>query len=284
MSLEFNNMTIMAALEVIESYNSHPKLEALEIEWQIHGRCSTASKAAHIADLAKITINENPIVLTPEGRMKLERAIIHKALEAPSGKRERASWRKLIAGLKIDGFEIVEGDTEVIPASLYSSQERRTRLILQRMLPDDIEGLEFREAENEIIALLTKHNMNTAAGHLSQAMHNYTLGNWASCNSQIRSFVEDSFDFFANKLGYEGTKKGKDSRDFLGKSLEQPFLLNSVREWGEDNRDYLVQAILNRLSMEGNHPGLSDEENCTYNLQLALISMRLFLRRFNQRA
>ena len=55
---EFNRMTIVAAAEVIADFNSHSDMEVLEVQWGITGQCNGSSKAARVASLANIAIQE----------------------------------------------------------------------------------------------------------------------------------------------------------------------------------------------------------------------------------
>jgi hypothetical protein len=279
---DFNNMTIMAALEVIASVYSHSDLEALEVEWKIQGRCRTDSKKARIVDLANIAIDENPEVLTPKGRMALERAIIEKALTAPPESRKGDHWKKLLAGLSFDGFSVHEGEQEETAGSFWKKSEMITQLRLKRMLPNDIPGLDFREAESEVVKLLTKYKMETAQGHLKQAISAFSRGEWASANAQLRTFSEGCLDFFAHELGCNNSLDSKKKRDFLGTSAP-PFLSADLNEWNENqSKPQFVQGLISRLHPHGSHPGLSEEDDSTFRLQAVLITMRLFLRRFDK--
>lgn len=275
---DFNNMTLMAALQVIEAFHSHSDLEALEVEWGIHGRCRTNSKSAHIADLGKIALDENPEVLTLAGKMKINRAIIEKALEARSHDRSGDAWKKMLAGLRFDGFEVCE---EKIEAD-NSWESPKSRFILRRMVPDNMPGLDFREAENEIAQLLNANGMITPKGHLDQAISAFSRGEWASANAQLRTFYESYLDEIAVALGCEKSASSKDKRDSLGK-LNPPFLSEGLNEWNANNqKPQYIQGLMSRMHPEGSHAGLSEEDDAAFRLQITLITARLLLRRFNK--
>ena len=55
---EFNRMTIVAAADVIGDFNSHSDMEVLEVQWGITGQCNGSSKAARVASLGNIAIQE----------------------------------------------------------------------------------------------------------------------------------------------------------------------------------------------------------------------------------
>ena len=50
--------------------------------------------------------------------------------------------------------------------------------------------------------------------------------------------------------------------------------------WSNDGKN-LVNGVLKRLHPQGSHPGLSDEEDCTFRLHLVLVLARFFLRRLD---
>ncbi|MGO8253443.1 hypothetical protein ACC792_21000 [Rhizobium ruizarguesonis] len=105
---EFNRMTVVAAAEVISDSYSHSDIDVLEVQWGIEDRGGGSSKSARVVSLSKAAIEGGPLVYTESGQISLERAIIEKALTNWSTKKDTASWQKLKAGLRFDGFEIVE--------------------------------------------------------------------------------------------------------------------------------------------------------------------------------
>lgn len=282
----FNRLTIVAAIEVIADFKAHSDMNVLEVQWDIEKYASTSSKAARIASWAKIATELDPLVMTEAGKMKLSRAVVELAIEAPERNQRTPSWRKFAAGLKFDGFEIVK-DRVPDPSgkqSIFSDGPNEIEVLaLRRMLPEDLPGLDFREAESEVAALLKKHKFTVAQGHLEQATSAFQRGEWAAANSQLRSFFEDYLNRVADELGFNEQDIIKDKREFLG-CIEQPFLLASYNEWHKNiQKPQYVQGLWSRMHPEGSHPGLSEEEDATFRLQITLITARLFLRRFDQR-
>ena len=49
-------------------------------------------------------------------------------------------------------------------------------------------------------------------------------------------------------------------------------------EWTQDGKNY-INGLFKMLHTEGSHPGLSDEDHCTFRLHLVLVTTRTFLRR-----
>lgn len=280
----FNRMTVVAAAEVISAWYSHADMMVLETQWGIDGRVGTSSKSARVAGLAKIACDENPTVMSENGMVPLDRALVETAVNAPPNIRHQPIWKKFVAGLRFDGFEIVE--TETVVPSNYPWNAETTRAVpaLQRMLPNDIPGLDFREAESELIGLLDRSGFTVSKGHLKQAMSAFQRGEWSSANGELRKFFESYLNEIAIGFGYTGGGDSKAKRDFLGGTLQPPFLLDEYNEWNANNqKPQYVQGLMSRMHPHGGHPGLSEEEDATFRLQISLITARLFLRRYAHR-
>ena len=281
---EFNRMTVVAAAEVIADFNSHSDMEVLEVQWGITGQCNGSSKAARVASLANIAIQEQNEVMTEDGLASLSRALVEAAIGAPEHKRAGQSWKKLLAGLRFDGFEFVETESEIESDFLWQSERTEMSLKLVRMLPSDVPELDFREAKDEISLLMDKHGFIVAKGHLRQAISAFSRGEWSSANGELRNFFESYLNEVADRLGYAGNADSKAKRDFLGSGLEPPFLIADYNEWHPKNqKPQYIQGLMSRMHPHGGHPGLSEEEDATFRLQITLITARLLLRRFDQK-
>jgi hypothetical protein len=157
---EFNNMTIVAAVEVIAEFKSHSDMSVLEVQWGFVG--DSSSKSARVASWAhRATAMDALQVMTENGLVHLGRAVVETAIKAPEGVRSSDVWKKFVAGLRFDGFEAVEVPTE--PRNSWETP--RNTVILKRMLPTDIPGLDFREAEDEVTTLLVQSGFTVAKGH-----------------------------------------------------------------------------------------------------------------------
>lgn len=277
---EFNNMTIVAAVEVIADFKSHGDMSVLEVQWGITG--NSASKAARVASWAHCATTPNaPQVMTENGRVHLGRAIVETAVKAPGGVRDSDAWKKFVAGLRFDGFEMVE--TETSTATRASWEPRRSTFTLKRMLPTYIPEMDYREAEDEVTSLLVESGFTVAKGHLEQAVSAFQRGEWSSANGELRNFYESYLNEIAVHLGCDSQQDSKAKRDFLGR-LQPPFLLAEYNEWNENNqKPQYVQGLMSRMHPHGGHPGLSEEEDSTFRLQITLVTARLFLRRYRQR-
>jgi hypothetical protein len=281
--ITFNRMTITAACAVLADYASHGQLALLESEWGISGRTSTTSKAQRPADLARIATEESLEVLTELGTMPLSNAIIHEALKAPPNKQTSDHWRKMVAGLRFDGLEVSSVETQVTDANAWSSPTIKTETVLRPIYSQDIPALNFREAEDEVSALLQKHGLSISHGHLRQAILAFTQGQWASANAQLRTFFESYFQDIAKALGLASHEDARTTRKLLGE-ISPPFLLSELNEWNiNDQKPQYFGGLMARMHPAGSHPGLSEEDDCTFRLHITLISARLLLRRFDQR-
>lgn len=279
---EFNRMTIVAAAEVISDFKSHSDMNVLEVQWGIDRLVSAASKSARVASWAQIAAEMNPKVMTEVGQVFLERALVEQAILAPMATRQNAEWRKLLAGLRFDGVELVEvkvptGQDDWMGNPIFEKTEE-----LRRMLPKDVPETDFREAASEVEMLLAMHGFNVASGHLRQALSAFQRGEWSSANGELRNFYENYLNEIADRLGYSGVDNSKSRRDFLGSGVVPPFLLEEYNEWHPQKTQF-VQGLMNRMHPHGGHPGLSEEEDATFRLQVSLVTARLFLRRFKQR-
>lgn len=280
----FNRMTITAAAEIISSFKSHSEMHLLEVQWGIADYCNTSSKSARVASWAKLACDEELTVMIECGRVSLERALVETAIKSPSEQWKSDFWKKLIAGLRFDGFELVENEIETSDFNLRFSKQKKKFVTLVRMLPDDIPGLDFREAESEIVTLLNLFGFGVAKGHLEQAISAFQRGEWSSSNGELRNFFESYLNEIAVALGCSRSANSKDKRDFLGEQVQPPFLLTDYNEWNKNNqKPQFIQSLMSRMHPHGGHPGLSEEDDATFRLQVALITARLLLRRFKHR-
>ena len=175
-------------------------------------------------------------------------------------------YPELVNSLKRDGFRIL--NSEIVS-----------------LLP---EALEHAKVESELILLLEKHNLTVSKGHLEQAIKNHAEGNWAAANAQFRSFFESLLVGIADIL--DSSKKHSGYADaytcLSSTSLNPEFFssdLNEIAKTGAKNDKTYVVGLWNRLHPEGSHPGLSDEEDCTFRYHTVLIFARYVLNRLDDR-
>jgi len=284
---EFHPFTIEAACKVLATfYKTNDAIEALVFGWGCDGIAGSGYMSSKFLSIARAAASDDvPRARTESGDMSLARALVEEALKAPEAHQETPSWVKLVAGLKFDGFEL-EKKTVPDPRGRQSlfSEEKPTKVVwkIRRMLPEDIPGVDFREAESEVVSLLGRHGFTVALGHLEQALSAFGRGEWSSANGEFRKFYESYLNEIADRLGYDGSGDSKAKRDFLAASLNPPFLLEKYNEW-HPNKTQFVQGLMNRMHPHGGHAGLSEEEDATFRLQIILVTARLLLRRFDNR-
>lgn len=277
---EFNRMTVVAAAEVISDSHSHSDIDVLEVQWGIDDRGGGSSKPARVVGLSKAAIGGGPKVQTESGFVSLERALIETALANWSAVQDKHSWRKLKAGLRFDGFEVAEPNGNDSNGWMSSTSKEPATLV--RMLPSDIPGLDMREAESEVVQLLKKHQLSVAEGHLFRAISAFQRGEWSGANGELRNFLESYLNEIAEKFGCDPSADSKQKRDYLGSGVTPPFLLAEYNEWSPGGqKSPFVQGLMSRMHPHGGHPGLSEEEDATFRLQINLVTARLLLRRLD---
>jgi hypothetical protein len=60
--------------------------------------------------------------------------------------------------------------------------------------------IDYETNETLLGELLTRYSFDIAKGHYNQANNAFNRGDWAACNSQLRSYVEELFNALAEKL------------------------------------------------------------------------------------
>ncbi|WP_420398463.1 hypothetical protein [Marinovum algicola] len=182
---DFNSMTLMAAGEMIAEMSTQTAFSSLTLGWGVDEFCgsgSVASKANEMVRFARSSMGGRSVP-TVNGNCDLSRAMIEHAITASEQSKcnKPDVWLRLLAGLKMDGFTLVE---EEVPdpmgrSSIFDDAPRViTQTVLRRMLPEDVPETDFREATSEIEVLLGRHGFGVAKGHLDQAVQNFSQGNW----------------------------------------------------------------------------------------------------------
>ena len=186
-------------------------------------------------------------------------AIVEEAVSLPKPKHSSS----LINALARDGFTLADDGT------------------LRRAHPCIAD---LPRADDEVHVLLEELRMDTAKGHLDQAIENHSQGNWAAANAQLRTFIEELFNEIARRIDPTRStdrSPGHNMRQLLA-DTDPPFLQESLGEWSQDGKNF-INGVFKRLHSKGSHPGLSDDDDSTFRLHLVLIVARHYLRRAQQR-
>lgn len=167
--------------------------------------------------------------------------------------------KELSNGLKRDGYIIVGKE-------------------IKKLLPDEIEEA---KTESELISKLDKLRFTTSKGHLAQAISNHRQGNWAGANSQFRTFIESLLiDICKNKLPDNKCETAAAAINLLSNTVNPPFFKTELNEIKNSKCDTpFVEGLWKRLHPTGSHPGLSDDEDCTFRYHIAIVFANYLLNR-----
>ncbi len=196
---------------------------------------------------------------TPEGRMTLGDAVVREAVQLVNQNSDDDRFLRFARSLARDGYVLTWEQEFPIRAAL----------------PEEVQ---LPQADDEVHNLLRQLNLSTALGHLNQAIDTHARGEWAACNSQLRTFLEGLLDEIAVRINPEAANL-KTSENRRNDLALRGFLSENRVEWGNQGKNY-VNGLFQMLHTHGSHPGLSDEEHSTFRLHVVLITARTFLRRF----
>ena len=265
---KFSRRTILAAVDVMEGAGfSNAELTRCFLKWgpELAKRCNDGSEPHRYNHLIKF-FDEEPDRSTADGE-PLAAAIVATAIAVLPKAEVRAdflgdgksppgpAFRRALA---LDGFTIWGG-------------------AIIRTLPAE---LDLPAAQDDVTGLLTKHGLKTPKGHLDQALDAHGRGEWASANSQLRSFYESLLDEIAMQIVPPEIPMAT-SENRRAALARVGFLREDLNEWGNNGKNF-INGLFKRLHGEGSHPGLSDQEDSTFRRHIVLITARLILVRFDK--
>lgn len=268
----FSHGSLSSAFDVIQChYNEHAMIENLCLEWGLDSnQLPSGGVTPKNAWLRRaVWDNARHRIQYQSGEEEIELVAVKKAVNLLN--KDWVDFRehpeRLKRFLSIDGFSIVKDDAD--------------QFALQRALPG---AFAQPQARNEISTLLDKFGFDTTKGHLNQAINGFTSSNWATSNSQIRTFFESLFDECLTKLNPVNTATGANARTALS-LLNPPFLDPSLNEWDNlpNGNKTLVNGLFKRLHPQGNHPGLSHQDDALFRLQITMTTALMFLKRLDAR-
>ena len=247
----FSLLTLIEAVDLFPNYLSQAEFNNLILRLSVEDYVLTTLGLSkeHKANELILFAKENPDHQTASGAN-----LVDEIVERAAGLRGLSHDSPFVRALVRDGFTLTDEGT------------------LRKTLPSEVD---LPRVDDELHALLDEFGMDTAKGHLDQAIENHTRGNWAAANGQLRTFLESLFDEIFQRLEPTKTddKLSSENRREQLATREPPFLQESLGEWGQRGKNF-VNGVFKRLHGEGSHPGLSDEEDCTFRLHLALIVAR----------
>lgn len=147
-----------------------------------------------------------------------------------------------------------------------------------KQLPDEIVEA---QSETELVRLLDKFNFNTTKSHFQQAIANHTTGLLSAANGQFRTFIESLLIEISGKiLPNNPCATAAAAIALLAQSANPPFLKTGLNEVGSNKKEPgFVEALYKRLHPEGSHPGISDQDDCTFRYHLSVVVAHYLLRR-----
>ncbi|WP_395708145.1 hypothetical protein [Reyranella sp.] len=261
----FTRPTLIAAVELLELH-SQAKFNQVVLRLGLEDELpsSTGLSVAKKCDLlGRIVLKRTETVLnTVDGSMTLGEAAIREAVQLAQQDSAQPLQTAFVRGLARDGYVVG-----------WDSQGRNPSI--RAALPGEIQ---LPETDDEVHQLLEKLGFVTPLGHLDQAIEAHTRGEWAASNGQLRTFIESLFNDIARNLRpteMATRSTSENRRALLG---EIGFLATARNEWTSDGKNY-INGLFKMLHTEGSHPGLSDEDHCTFRLHVVLVTARTFLRR-----
>lgn len=146
------------------------------------------------------------------------------------------------------------------------------------------------EKNDNIVNLLKEYNFTISLGHYNQAKSSFLGGNYASLNSQLRTFVEAIFQDMAGyiKLSEPMNTSLKSVNQIDAQSAmviftkcNKPILDINLNEWdGDGTTISYFPAFWKRLHPQGSHPGLPELYEAIYRFQLVVLNIELLIKRF----
>jgi hypothetical protein len=260
---QFTRKTVLVACDFIANHPAmftHAKFDSFILELGAETDVPICKGQGTIAEKAlrlKKYLVTHPTARMPDGEFMVD-AVVRKAASLPNSYGDE----EFVRALSRDGFSVTEHG------------------LIRRMLPilADVTG-----ADDDVHALLDELGLSVAKGHLDHAVDLHGQGKWAPANSELRKVLESIFDDAAEKLEPTRagtTNRGHDRRRLLA-ALNPPFLIEALGEWDDSGKNF-VNGVFKRLH-PGAHPGMSEDEDCTFRLHLVLIVARVFLRRLQAR-
>jgi hypothetical protein len=268
----FTRPTIVAANELLaQAARTHTEINKLVLRLGLEAEIDDGTSLGiekKCDRLGRIVLaRAGEVIATVDGSFTLAEAFVREVLafapDEPGNTRQNA----FIRGLSRDGYVVVRGDWGQPPT-------------LRIALPEEVE---LPKTDDEVRNLLKHFQFGVAASHLEQAIEAHTRGDWAAANAQLRTFLEGLFDDIArhvdvvrgNALPTSENRRAMLAEPAIG------FLAVDRNEWTQDGKNY-INGLFKMLHTDGSHPGLSDEDHCTFRLHIVLVTARTFLRRLWQ--
>lgn len=264
----FTRPTLLAAIELLELHSQarfNQVVLRLGLENEVpQGTDLSVGKKCAILGRAVLQ-RPHGVLDTLDGPMTLWEAAVREAAHLAHPADSQAVHVAFLRGLARDGFVLISG-------SHGSSASIRAALPNEIHLP---------QTDDEVHHLLKYFRFNTPLGHLDQAIDAHARGDWAACNSQLRTFLESLLDDIAGSVRPQEAAQLPSSENRRALLADAGFLAVDRNEWTQDGKNYL-NGLFKMLHTQGSHPGLSDEDHSTFRLHVVLVTAGMLLRRLHR--
>lgn len=249
----FSRTTIIKLVNAL-NLQTHAEVEEFALEFALEKKVSGPYIKQKEASIMRYLI-ENPGASAPNGTPLIQAVIEHLLSRFRGYVEPLEQFPELVNSLDHDGWILDQKG-------------------LRRKLPDEIP---IAVQENKLIQMLTGLGFDVAKGHYEQAVAAHARGDWAASNAQLRSFVEE----LSNRIT-ESIVPGNYSSSYEGwvALYKAGFFKAELNEWTDHGKGFL-QGFWKRLHPQGSHRGLSEKDDCTYRLHVAIVTTHYIATRYD---
>jgi hypothetical protein len=258
MPAKFSRPTLVAATELLARY-SHGNFTVVALKFGLQDKIPAANLISKAAAVTRFVLEDpDAMIATSNGDQTRAEILVTLAAKKFNPHFQDDADRDFRRALARDGYALdaANGGITLLP-----------------MVP---QALDLPTADDEVHRLLKQFELDAPLGHLDQAIEGHRLGNWASANAQLRSFLEGLLREIAVRFYAAPATHSFDN--CLTLLAQQGFLSEARNEWRKDGKGY-IQGLFKLLHTQGSHPGLSDEDDSAFRLHVVLITARSYLRR-----
>ena len=268
----FRNGTIVTACAIFNEIQTNAELESFILEYDLTDQVAPGSSRANtILNLKRFAVhNPEHKVITDHGEQRLAAVIVDKAIHILRKEKTDPRLEKLERYLNLDGYALTFDKVE----GYYGDESELSGFTVS--MPD---FARLPESSSEVDVLLGANGFEIPKRHLDSAKENITQGDWEAANSQCRTFLEALTDSIADDLyGAEATtiKGGLEKRQLLAK---KGFLSCEKHEFSNGNGQAFLPGLAKLLHSEGAHPGISNQPDSLFRLQIVVVTARWLLKR-----
>lgn len=268
----FTRPTIIAANEFVAAeLRTHSQINKIVLRLALESEVpddNSQGMEKKLDRLGRLVLSRaEELVATVDGSATLAEAFVREAVAFATQGSQDHRQLAFERGLARDGFVIIWSEWDRV-ASLRSA------------LPDEVD---LPASDDEVRTLLRHFRFSVPFSHLEQAIEAHTRGDWAAANAQLRTFLEGLFDDITRYIDKDraAAMPSSENRRAMLADPGIDFLAPDRGEWTADGKNY-INGLFKMLHTHGSHPGLSDEDHCTFRLHVVLVTARTFLRRLRQ--